>query len=645
MLHDILPRQVDDAVLNFFERGGPSWAYRERMENGRRREPEGVIERVSSAVGQFFRDIWNSTAVHVVRSLIGRVAVWTFHALRVTAFIVAIAVVIFAQIAKKALQYITTVLVVSAIVLAIAVALVVRQVGVFVVPVVITPFLATRRVIDLNYTLLHYKPSFAAALKANMLFWKGHIYDWFLAPQEGDWSMWGSYSREKRFKEIAQRAYAEMLVTALPDNFVRGQEGRLWRNEMIGALTASGVRLTRFDAPLPYDLVPMNNLGDVMRMNHLQALALAPLRPRDASRALVPQAVNQNPQAMIEIPRDIRGEPATEFHEEAQDPKYASKNVRKDYFQYRVPSIEIPPLPQNTDLRTLLGLLWSHIDRTWPVGLQMNDDNSWYSKNELSARIGEYYGRMDEMRQFEELGASPETLSTIKNALGSVLLAFLARRAMIDAMEDPRKKEKALETWSLEGRSFFMSLGRTLHHCIDRKLDDAYIFYVRFVERKPISYDELDSNALEKSLSDLLKEYRQDLVRHACTNLIETNMHHVSTERYVYASLNGELGLGFPGAFAARDALSSYAKKDKVAEVRQLFYRMYTPQSVTRHLIAEIKKASAVQDKKRNLYLKIVEWFERQNPVQHAADVFDVEKNEFREEAMMTLLEKMRVIQ
>jgi hypothetical protein len=82
----------------------------------------------------------------------------------------------------------------------------------------------------------------------------------------------------------------------------------------------------------------------------------------------------------------------------------------------------------------------------------------------------------------------------------------------------------------------------------------------------------------------------------------------------------------------AREPLYEYEERHEARRRREQF-------------IAEIKKAAATQDKKRNLYLKIVEWFERQEPVQHAADIFDVEKNEFREESMMTLLEKMHVIQ
>jgi hypothetical protein len=391
---------------------------------------------------------------------------------------------------------------------------------------------------------------------------------------------------------------------------------------------------------LPHVIMPRRNYAPLPRFMGAEAVGYA-VAPRNA----IPQPVNRAGNERIEIPRDISGEAQIELQDEVPDPKYASKHVLKEYFQNKVPSMEVPPLPSGIDLQVLCAQLWSHVDSTWAQDRVVNDDNRWRSKNALLESINTNLALLAEENQLEGGAACPQTIQTIKNALGHVFKAFLERKAAIDAMVDCPQKEKALAQWFLEGRTFFMSLGSTFNHCLDRKLDDIYIYYVRYVERKPTSYNDIDTVKLEACLADLLKEYRQDLVRHVCTNVIETDMHHVDTERYVLANLSGELGLGLPRAFGASDALSNFAKRDKVAEVRQLFYRMYTPQSVTRHLIAEIKKAAATQDKKRNLYMKIVKWFEEQVPSRQPADIFDIEKNEFHEEAMITLLEKMHVIQ
>jgi type IV secretory pathway VirB3-like protein len=561
---------------------------------------DGMRPRVLEAIRQCVAGIGASSSSPLINPLIGRVAVVIYDGIEFVGFIVG-AYVLAAIASVVAMQVFTC-----------AVSLAVSLIA--------TPLLATRRLVALNYTLFHYHPSsfMSSALKANLLFWKGHIYDWFLWMQASDFNLLlGSGPRQTRFHQMAERAYAQMLVETLPENFVPGTAKSVWRDALVERLAQGGVQFPP-NRSLSFDLVKWNNSGEVLRAIQSER---------------------------IEIPQDLGNEPRVEFRPEVTDRKYASKQVRKDYFQNKVPCIEVPPLPHDVELADLSARLWSFVDRTWSLEERINDDNRWLTKNELIAHIHNCLVRFDSAAPMDYQDVTRETLQTVKNALGHVFLKFLERKVEADAIGDRHQKEKTLAAWSFDARSFFKSLGISLTHCWDRKLDDAYIYYVKYVQRKPISSDDINAIALETRLSQLLQEFRQDTVRHICSNLIDTNRHQVDTERFILASLNGELGLGLPQAFSARDALTQYAMREKLPEAREFFYKLYTPQSITRHLIAEIKKAAATQDKQRNLYTKIVEWFASQAPIRQAADVFDIEKNEFHEEAMITLLEKMRVIQ
>jgi hypothetical protein len=453
--------------------------------------------------------------------------------------------------------------------------------------IIATPFIAIPKVIALNYTLFQHHPrSFArAALMANLLFWKGFLFENIIKPHID------SEHCTQYFNTRAQHAYARMLLYATRGH-VDPELEDLFAEREISFPSCSNPHL---------DLAAMNTIAPILN------------------------------------------EPSAELIEEFTEQNFIHLALKREYFQNRVENVEIPPLPPGTSLRASYAKLWSYIGPTWPDQLQINDDNQMRSKNELRNNTFNRLIDLDQNRIENDANPTAESIQTIKNALGHVALNFLARKKIIDALQEGSQKDKALRTWLLEGRAFFMSASTMFYHCIDRKLTDSIIFYQRYVQRKPSSPDAINNLRLETQVATILQEYRQDLIQYACTNLIETNGHHVSTERFVKNALNRELGLGLPQTLGARDALQRLAIRSKEMEVRDLFYRLYTPQAIVRHFI---KKTTALmkEESHQQLYMKIVEWFERQDPPRTAADIFDPDTLSFKEAAIIELFKKLEII-
>jgi hypothetical protein len=315
---------------------------------------------------------------------------------------------------------------------------------------------------------------------------------------------------------------------------------------------------------------------------------------------------------------------------EIQEPKFASLRLKCDYFHNRAPNLEIPPLPPGTNLHDQITALWNQIYALDQRDLEIDDENYQFQvRHDFVPDRARYYAINHDSPSYR--------------ALCHVVLHLLERKRLIDQMAQSQKKEKAKNEWLRDSRSFIMSLIVTGRHCVDRHVTDAYIYYLRYVKRKPITLDSFENSRLENSIFELLAEYRQDLVQHACTNCIETNMHHVSTERYVKGALNEELGLGFPQELG-QVHYQNLAIGEKVDEVRRIFYQLYTPQSIVRYFIRKTHEQMQGQEN-HVLYMKIVEWFERQDPPKQAADIFDPDTLSFSEDAIIELFKKHRIIE
>jgi hypothetical protein len=455
--------------------------------------------------------------------------------------------------------------------------------------IALSPLLALHHVIALNYTLIKQNPPgfIITAIKANLLLWKGFILSQFLPYATSNWNCL------RDCEHAAHQAYARMiLLTMLGDS--------TWPEELEQRFVNRGVSLPCFFEK-SLDLVAYNQA-------HLELEFFAPA-----------------PVEHIE-------------------PKFAPFHLRNEYFQNRVPNMAIPELPHGTDLPARFNEFWEHIDASWHDNIMINDDNIMRSKYDVIRSVRNFINSIEteSRNNFSNIYCG-QSLKTIRDALGQVVIRFMERKKTLDSMAESREKEKALKAWLLDGRSFVMSLSATCQHCIDRKLCDAIIFYQRYVIKKQFSSDDIDNSRLETQVFELLKEFRQELVQHACTNSIETDMHHAATERYVKSQLNRELGLGLPNALGAQDALTEYAIRSKVDEVRHLFYRLYTPQSIVRYFQKRITK-QINEFQNQQVYMKIVEWFERQNPPRQAADVFDAAAMAFKEDAIIELFTSLEVI-
>jgi hypothetical protein len=453
--------------------------------------------------------------------------------------------------------------------------------------VALSPLALLHTVVALNYTLFkHTPPDFLiTALKANFFCIKGFIFGQFLP--------YATSSREnfRCFEDISKCAYAKMYLYAL-----KGNEN--WSEDLEQYVARVPIDIPCF-LESSFDLISYNQL-------RLQLDFFAP-----------------PPVAALE-------------------PKFAPFHIERLHLQRGISNVEIPNLPNGTNIATLFDQFWSHIDASWSEDVRINDDNQMRSKAYVIQDIKNYLQYLEDLFVRNTRNDHSSNI-TARAALGQVMLHFMARKRAIDAMNESAEKNRALQQWRQDGRSFVLSLAATCHHCIDRKLCDALIFYQRYVERKPITLDSLDNQTVETQVLSMLREHRQEIVQHACTNCIETDMHHAATERYVKSELNGELGLGMPPCIGGPDALTTYAIRNKVNEVRELFNRWYTPQSIVRDFQQRTRKLIA-EDPNQKLYMKIIEWFERQDPPRPAEEVFDQDTLSFKEDAIIELLTKIGII-
>jgi hypothetical protein len=492
-------------------------------------------------------------------------------------------------------------------------------IGEVAIRVVSAPIVALHRIIALNYTLFkpnpHHTHDFIlSAIKANLLFWKGFIFDHFSLSTTNC-----ECFREGR--EIANRAYARMLLYVW--------QGHNWTEETEQALIHQRVFFPElYECDFDLDLITHNHLWNLLAPAIFPSMNFDP-EPFPIGEMTATQPQQPGPTACLPI--------------EPREPKFDPFYIRNEYFQNMVRNVEIPPLPQGARLHALFDQFWPHINRSWDNNVQINDDNVMRSKVATITSVRNFLNSIDQEAANDFAGLyCAEAMRTIRKALGNVFSHFMERKLLIDEMAESSQKQKALNLWLLEGRSFVMALGANCNHCIDRKLCDAIIFFQRYVIKKPCSIDDVDNSRLETLASDLLKEHRQELIQHICTNSIETNEHHASTERYVKSQLNRELGLGLPAAFDAHDALTTYAIQNKVQEVRHIFYQLYTPQSIVRDFIRKISKQ--MNESHNQIYNKIVEWFERQEHPKSAEDIFDTESMVFKEDAIIELLIHLGVI-
>jgi hypothetical protein len=506
------------------------------------------------------------------------------------------------------------------------------------------PFVLLHHVIAVNYTLLKYDPPdfIMTAIKANLLLLKGFFFDHF-SLSTTDCTCF------QEWRDSAQRDFVRMLVYCIVGSTRDVLEENVARRiDVIEENVARrGVYLPRFyncDADL-----------DLIELNHNVLEPLVPPRlfnsglnnwrrylnnwGREHTTNPPPRIDPREPRAALIDPR----EPRAALPVEPLEQKFAPFHIRRNYFAYRVPNREIPELPSGFDLFAQFDQYCAHVDASWDNSVQINDDNVMRDKASVFFNIRNFINSIEEQARanFEGLNYA-ESMRTIRNALGQVVRRFMERKVVIDDISDVQEKQKALNAWLLEGRSFVMSLGASCHHCIDRKLCDAIIFFERHVTKKTCSVDDIDTRGLENHIFDMLKEHRLELVQHACTNSIETNEHHAATERFVKSQLNRELGLGLPASLGARDALTDFAIQNKVQEVRNLFFKLYTPQSIVKDFIKKTTKQ--MNEGSSKVYMKITEWFERQDPPKSAEDIFNVDETAFKEEAILQLFTSLGVI-
>jgi hypothetical protein len=310
-----------------------------------------------------------------------------------------------------------------------------------------------------------------------------------------------------------------------------------------------------------------------------------------------------------------------------------NKQINPAHYRQFSRPIEIPEGPK-INLLEKYEELWSIWESTWPDSVEVQDDNFRQSKSRILEDLRCIFELL-EYSHYAKLGEESNVL--VRNGLRHILNYFDKRKNTCERMIEGQEKKKEYKKLQDDMRRFFQRLGVTFNHCSDRIVTGIIEYYSEFILKQPMNEEELKKRTLEQHLFNRLREYRQTLLQSAYINFIKTDLHDAATERYVKNQLNKEFGLGYPSAIGAKDNYNGLALKDKVNELKKQFLNLYTPQAVLKHLKHLVKSDE--------LYMKIVNWFEKQTPRKTADKIYDVEKNEFKDTALVELLEKLHVIE
>jgi hypothetical protein len=309
------------------------------------------------------------------------------------------------------------------------------------------------------------------------------------------------------------------------------------------------------------------------------------------------------------------------------------RHINPAHYRVNAEPLVVPQAPA-INLFDTFAALWSICEGSWPDNFSIQDDSRQVTKNELSAKLETVFNVLQTSPQYNLLTA--ESTQLLKDVFGHILNSFDERNQQIEKMQNNAARRKALKELQRDLRLFFQRVGVAFNHCNDRTVTTTTELYSEYILKKPLSPDARENADLEKHLLNRLQEFRrhqfQDGYHH-----VDTDMHDAATERYVKVQLNQELGLGYPAAMSANDNFASYAIKSKVPDIKREFEKLYTPERILQH-VKQLEKSDG-------LYMKIVNWFETQDPPKHASEIYDQDKDEFYDEALIELLEKLHVIQ
>lgn len=315
-------------------------------------------------------------------------------------------------------------------------------------------------------------------------------------------------------------------------------------------------------------------------------------------------------------PDALRGDlQASQFH-----PSHLTKKVTLP---------QLPPSPRGFNLSQEIQGLFNQVDGVFPQ--MITDDRSMRTKENL------IFNLRDLIEQTYNEYALDQTNSDIYRMLVQTVLAFKQRKADID--KEAGNKDSLILNYQRDVRTFLMVVGVAFYHCIDRKVNASQKMYFQFVEKDPNKFKQVAEKTMEASVLEQLLFFRRDLVDHICTQLIDTNMHHASTERFVKKSLNEEFNLQYPNLIMSENNAQFYAQRELVNEARKIFLREYTPQKANEFIQKFLKDSMS----KSFNYQAMCRWF-KENGNHSMQDVYDAEALAFKPNAMHAFYKKMNII-
>jgi hypothetical protein len=492
------------------------------------------------------------------------------------------------------------------------------------------PFLALHHIVVLNYTLFkHHPPHFiSTVIKANLLFWKGFILDQFLPHNTARCSM------IRNCRAITRDAYAQMIFfIEFGDDINAFNIFERERLRDVAGIQFPSIFSTQLD------LTETNRERMQMFFNYPPAILSfnTSFRPSQVPGNLPSAQLSQNPSNLPparppQVPGNLPSARLSQFRFDMR-PRINDKLINPAHYRIHSEPLVIPQSPA-INLFDTYAEFWSICEGTWPENFAIQDDSSRATKEQLAIRLNQVFTTLQDLPRYNQL--TEESTQLIKNVFGHIFHNFKERNQQIEQMPSGAQKRNALNNLQRDLRLFFQRVGIAFNHCNDRTVTTAIEFYSQYILRKPLDPEARENANLEQHLLKRLQEFRRDQFQ-AGYHHVDTDMHDAATERYAKVHLNNEFGLGYPAAIGAADNFATYAMPQKVAEIRAEFLKLYTPKAILDHV-----KQLAKSD---NLYMKIVNWFETQNPPRRAADIYDIDKGEFNDSALMQLLERLHVIQ
>jgi len=402
------------------------------------------------------------------------------------------------------------------------------------------------------------------------------------------------------------------------------QNSEAFRNLITNALTQlNGMRLKN------KKLKKLHQLQQIFQQKH-------PGRPASSTSKAHPQATHENS-------------------------LFRNLAINKDHFKAIATIEEVLPPDSPIDLLEAYQDLFTILDEAWQDDLTVQDDptvignliipdeNSTRTKYHVIEDIIAKLIFIQNSAAGSPLIGDQATVRSVNNMLCHIAKSFKDRNEAINSKSDSAEKKQEMEVFQRELLRFFLSFGATCntgishYHCSDRLVTDTIIFYNKYVKKKSYSLDSFLKDTLERNILKILQDFRQDIIQNCCSNVLDNN-EFVGGERYIKKKLNDELGLGYPAAIS--DAVNyegmQWDRDHKVNEARLRFNQQYSPQAIVARLIATIKEASGNTNRK-SLYMKIVDWFELRDPPKQAQEIFDLEKDEFKSEAVVELLKAFHI--